>query len=183
MPRFLLILFFMISLCFSLPAQDIIIKGQVRHANSHEGISKVNIYIEEIKIGTTSDLKGNFNLQVPRSMENLNIIFEHISYFQLRISIKETQTQDKFYLRPRIIQLPGFGIEVEKDKPQILKDIPQPYTIIESKDFETRGFVDAGELDYQDKRTGPFYQSMGLESVLFQRQKHGLVSVFLVSGK
>lgn len=49
----------------TLLAQDIVIKGKVRHANTYQEITKVNIYIKDTSIGTTSDIDGSFTLRIP----------------------------------------------------------------------------------------------------------------------
>ena len=130
----------------SLFAQDIVVKGKVRNANTHQEISQVNIYLAEIQIGTTSDNKGNFSFRIPQKYKDSQLIFEHVAYFPLKISVSKASLENKFNLTPRVIQLPNVQVEAQNEKPAILKDIPQPITLIEAKEFEVRGYVDAGDL-------------------------------------
>ncbi|NIR52622.1 TonB-dependent receptor plug domain-containing protein, partial [candidate division KSB1 bacterium] len=50
------------------------------------------------------------------------------------------------YLQPRVIELPGVEIQEEYQKLEIEKDLPQTVSVIESRNFEIQGFVDAGDL-------------------------------------
>jgi outer membrane cobalamin receptor len=143
---FLLSLLFIALFSVNLFAQDIVVKGKVRNANTHLEISQANIYIAEIQIGTTSDNKGNFALRIPQKFKDSQLIFEHVAYFPLKIVISKASSENKFNLTPRVIQLPNVQVEAQKEKPAILKDIPQPITLIEAKEFESRGYVDAGDL-------------------------------------
>ncbi|MCB0296176.1 MAG: carboxypeptidase-like regulatory domain-containing protein, partial [Calditrichaeota bacterium] len=49
-----------------LAAQEMIIEGKVRDANTHREIPGVNIYIRELDIGTVSNAAGRFQLRVIR---------------------------------------------------------------------------------------------------------------------
>ncbi len=135
--------------CFSsqfVLGQEIILKGKVKHANTYMIISDVNVFIENTNIGTISRPDGAFQLQCASSYLGTFIVFMHVSFHPLRIPVTEAMKQDVFYLRPRVIQGPVISITGEKDQPDILKDLPQPHTVIESRTFDVRGYVDAGDL-------------------------------------
>jgi len=135
--------------CFSsqfVLGQEIILKGKVKHANTYMIVSDVNVFIENTNIGTISRSDGAFQLQCASSYLGNFIVFMHVSFHPLRIPVAEAMKQDVFYLRPRVIQGPVVSITGEKDQPDILKDLPQPHTVIESRTFDVRGYVDAGDL-------------------------------------
>ena len=140
---FVIVLFISVH---SLFAQEIIFRGRVRHANTYQEIQGVNIYIAGTNIGTTSDVGGYFTLKVSSSQEDWVIVFQHVAFYPLEISLSQAKNQDVFYLQPRVIQLPGISVVAEKEAPQILKDIPQPHSIISAESFAIRGYVDAGDL-------------------------------------
>ena len=58
----LLFLILLVLGSFSLKGQTAIIKGSVVDAKNNEGISFVNVFIQNTTIGTTTDLEGNFIL-------------------------------------------------------------------------------------------------------------------------
>ncbi len=141
--RFLLLLILPIQVALS---QETEISGKVRHANTYQTIPGVNIYVKNSNIGTTSNYEGYFSIQIQQSQENMTIVFDHISYHKLELPIKDAKKQKYFNLQPRIIQLPEVNIEAEQNIPIILMDLPQPHSIIEGRNIDMQGFVDAGDL-------------------------------------
>ena len=136
----------LISIYQSLFAQNITIEGVIRHANTYAEIPMVNVYLKDSNVGTISNYKGNFLLWISKPDKNLKIIFEHISFYPLEMPLSETLDKKVFYLKPRILPLPEVNVEGKKEKLQIEKDIPQAYSVIEAKNFEMRGYIDAGDL-------------------------------------
>ena len=127
--------------------QDIRTTGFVRDINSHREISSVNIFVKGTSIGTTSDVGGKYELRIPRSSEYQIIIFQHIAYDPLEVSIDSLVTVRYIYLQPRVIPLQGVTATVERmDIPEIERDIPQAISMVKAKNFEIRGYVDAGDL-------------------------------------
>ncbi len=129
-----------------LPGQETIISGKALHANTHEAISGVNIYIKETTLGTSSYLDGTFKLSIPNPTPDMIIIFDHVSFYPLEIELDKAQGSDKFYLKPQVIQFPDISVTGEKQPPVLLKDIPQTYTVIEAKTFDGRGYKDIGDI-------------------------------------
>ena len=127
-------------------AQEFIIEGKVRHANTHHIIDQVNIYIKNTNIGTISDYRGRFSLGIPDAHRNGFLMIEHVAYYPLEIPLSEALAGETYFLKPRIIQLPAVHIVSEHAEPEIMKDIPQSRSILTAQDFEIRGYVDAGDL-------------------------------------
>ena len=127
-------------------SETIVIEGTVRHLNTYQEIPFVNIYIEDHSIGTSSNLDGTFTLKIPESKDNLTIIFEHVSFDTMRITLSQALQIDRFYMIPRIIQLNPIAIEAQGNYSKIQNDIPQPVSVISSKNFDIHGYVDAGDL-------------------------------------
>ena len=127
--------------------QQIRVQGLVRDVNTHREISSVNIFIKETQIGTTSDYTGSFLLVIPRTTEGDIVVFRHVGYEVKEVGLDSLRGIQVIYLQPRVIQLPGVQIEEEKERQfEIEKDIPQTISMVESKSFEIRGYVDAGDL-------------------------------------
>jgi outer membrane receptor protein involved in Fe transport len=133
-------------LCQPVFSQEIHITGKVRHANTYTVISDVNIFIQNTNLGTISHSNGIFTITVSSSNRDSTIVFRHVSFHPLRVSVREAARKNVFYLRPRVIQGPVVSVVGERDQPQILKDLPQPITVIQSEAFDVRGYVDAGDL-------------------------------------
>jgi hypothetical protein len=115
---------FLLVLISTTTAQDVIISGKVRHANTYVGIAGVNIFISGTNYGTTSQSDGQFILKIGHEIKNNDIIFEHVAFDTLRLTQAESADNDNFYLQPRIIQLGNITVVAERIPPEILKDIP-----------------------------------------------------------
>jgi outer membrane receptor protein involved in Fe transport len=129
-----------------LAAETIELKGKVRHANTFLEISNVNIYIEGTKTGTSSAVDGTFTLLIPDPVQKRMIVFEHVAFDTLRLSLPEAMIRSDFYLSPRIIALPEILVQAQREQPEIARDIPQRLAIVEAKYFGIQGYVDAGDL-------------------------------------
>jgi outer membrane cobalamin receptor len=129
-----------------LTAQQIQIKGKISDINTHRAIPHVNIYVKGSSIGTISDFSGRFNLEVPKPHTKMIVIFQHINYDIKEISINKIKESDQYYLQPRVIPLPEIEVEAKGDKLEIAKDLPQMISVVKAKEFEVRGYVDAGDL-------------------------------------
>ena len=64
----------------------------------------------------------------------------------MRITLSQALQIDRFYMIPRIIQLNPIAIEAQGNYSKIQNDIPQPVSVISSKNFDIHGYVDAGDL-------------------------------------
>lgn len=87
------------------------VKGVVLDSISNEKIPYVNIWIENTKIGTTSNEDGTFKLETTGSVRTL--VFSAIGYKTKRINSDLTQVF--FYLKPKISELDEVVIKVKKD--------------------------------------------------------------------
>jgi len=128
-------------------SQEIRISGIVRDLNTHREIRSVNIYIKGTPIGTASDFAGRFSLRILKPTQNMIVIFKHIAYEPRELNIDFLEKIDYVDLQPRVIPLQG--VEIEEAGIQYLeieKDLPQTVSVIEARNFEMRGYVDAGDL-------------------------------------
>ncbi|RMD98667.1 MAG: TonB-dependent receptor [Calditrichaeota bacterium] len=130
-----------------LPAQELIVRGSVRDMNTRREIAHVNIFIEGTQVGTASNFAGRFVLKLPANTANLRVVFKHIAYEKKEIPADSLKVLHTIYLQPRVIVMPGITVE-EKGayRPEIQKDLPQTYSILQAKNFDIRGFTDAGDL-------------------------------------
>jgi len=143
---FLTILFYTLTATVA-KAQEMKITGVVRDINTHRELSNVNIYIKDTQIGTSSDVAGRYLLRVRGATGQMIVVFRHIAYEPLEISLESLLKKQDIYLQPRVIPLMGATIEEERIQfLKIEKDLPQPISLIDAKNFEIRGYVDAGDL-------------------------------------
>ena len=133
---------------FVLPglADSFIFTGTVRHANTYQEIADTYVYIDQSKIGAISKTDGSFTIIIPDSFANSFIIFEHISYDSVHIPLYKAHENQSVFLTPRVIQHATISVLANRDRPEIVYDLPQPHTAIKSAAFDNRGYIDAGDL-------------------------------------
>lgn len=140
--KYVLILFFLVS---NLSAEKIVVEGTILNSDTKEKISNVNIYIDELSLGTISDNNGYFKLILPENT-SADLVFQHVAFDTIKVSITEAQKASFFYLKPSISETNRINAEATKGTSEMEKDLPQTITIINQKDFAGIGYIDAGDL-------------------------------------
>lgn len=125
-------------------AQGIEVNGVLLDANTHAKLQNVNLVLKDSNIGAVSDPGGRFQIIVPDTAGR-SIVFRHIAYEPLELPVHEVLQMKTIKLRPRVIPLEEVTIEGEGLQ-EIAKDLPQTVSTINARDFEVRGYVDAGDL-------------------------------------
>lgn len=120
--------------------------GTVKDSNTNKTISNVNVFIKDSNIGTTTGPSGSFVLQVENPDARMVIVFRHVGYDLLEISIDDVKIPLDIYLTPRIIPLSEFKVKGKRITSEYQKDLPLSISVIESQAFELRGFDDVGDL-------------------------------------
>ncbi len=146
---FLIALWFGISMGY-LCAQELIIEGKIRDANTHREIPGVNVFIEELQVGTVANVAGRFRLKVVRPEPDMLVTFQHIAYDTLQLPIETILSNNTIYLQERVIAVPLVEIESVDDQLEIYKDIPQTVSVIDARIFDLHGYIDAGDLLRKD---------------------------------
>ena len=141
----------LIGILFDYPmtawSQQKTVSGLIRDINTHTELKSVNVYLKGTDIGTTSDVAGRYKLIIVNSIRNPIIVFKHIAYITTEIPYDSLKTLFHVDLQPRVIPLQGVSIEEEGiGQKDIDKDLPQTISVIEARNYEIRGFVDAGDL-------------------------------------
>jgi len=138
----------LIILLFFLPAngQENAVDGRVLDLNTLRPIVGVNIYVKDSNIGTYSDISGKFSLSLHNISKDTIVIFQHIGYDTVHSSVSKIITDYEVKLQSRLIQTQMIEVEAFAGNMHIKKDLPQPMSVIDSKQFEIKGYVDAGDL-------------------------------------
>ena len=141
MKNFLIITLINASFCFGQ-----VIEGSVSDKITGIRLSGVNIIIVDKNAGSSTDLNGEFSLDIKDLNSSQIIQFKHIGYDQFRISLDSLMSQSNILLQPRVLQFEAIETSGIKRKPAIEKDLPQTVSIIQSDAFALRAYVDAGDL-------------------------------------
>lgn len=139
---------FPLFLSQALHSQEVTLTGIVRDQNTHQEIRAVNVFVKGTKLGTTTNHAGRFVLAIPGATDDLVILFRHIAYFEKQMTVGELRDVSRIGLQPRVIPLQTVQIEGEGlRKLEIeVKDLPQTVSVIEARNYDIRGYVDAGDL-------------------------------------
>ena len=128
-------------------AQEATLAGVVKDRNTHQEIRGVNVFVKGSDIGTATDFSGQFRFNVPNTSKDLAIVFQHIGYLEKEMAMSKVAELNQIYLQPRVIPLRAVEVEEEGlQKLEIQKDLPQRVDVIGARDYEIRGYVDAGDL-------------------------------------
>ncbi|MDZ7266068.1 MAG: TonB-dependent receptor [candidate division KSB1 bacterium] len=149
-----------------LSAQQSSFSGIIRDLNTHREIRGVSVYFQGTKIGTVSDLSGRFTLRLIDTSSASIVVFQHVAYETRTLPLAELLKLRYVYLQPRVIVLPEIEVrEVGERPPKIARDLPQAVSLIDAKNFEIRGFVDAGDLLKTDHSVQVAEQLSGRKTV------------------
>lgn len=130
----------------SVHADKIDVEGRVLDLNTLRPIVGVNIFVKDSNQGTYSNVAGKFKLSLKEVSEKTVVVFQHIGYDTLHKSIAKIISEYEVMLQSRLIQMNAIEIEAFAEDLHIKKDLPQPMSIIDSKQFEIKGYIDAGDL-------------------------------------
>ncbi|MGB5074579.1 MAG: TonB-dependent receptor plug domain-containing protein [Bacteroidota bacterium] len=142
----IVVLMFFFLLQFSAGAQTVTITGTVRDGNTYRPLQDVSITVAGTNLGSTTGAAGSYSLRIPDPNEKTEIVFRHISYENRILSISAAQRSGDIYLTPRVIPFESTEITGTRREGAAALDLPQTVSTIESREFEVRGYVDAGDL-------------------------------------
>lgn len=151
-------LLFLLFPFFSI-AQNIIVKGKVKDAESKEGLPSCNIFVNGSTIGTNSDLDGNFQLSNLTAKE-FDLVFTYVGFKTVtkKIVAKEGETVIlDIELAPSDNVLTEVQVKSKRDKKweKQLKKF-KTYFLGESEFAEKCELENAWVLDFEEKEDG-FY--------------------------
>ncbi|MBE0643117.1 MAG: TonB-dependent receptor plug domain-containing protein [Bacteroidetes bacterium] len=129
-----------------LAAQTVTISGTVKDGNTYRPLADVNITVPGTRFGCSSDAAGFYSLSITDVDEQTAIVFQHVSYESRSVRLADLRRSGDVYLTPRVIPFESTEITGTRLEGAAAKDIPQTVSTIESREFEVRGYVDAGDL-------------------------------------
>ncbi len=144
--KYFLTLFLTVSILSAQTEKPFIFTGKLRHANTYTEIPDAYVYIFNSSTGVISAADGSFSLIIPNHLPNHLIVFEHVAFDTMHISLAKALNRRTFYLKPRIIQHEAVSVVAYRERPEFLLDLPTAYSTIKAKTFENRAYIDAGDL-------------------------------------
>jgi len=68
------------------------VSGKVRDNNTRRPLEYVTISVANYNLGTVSNADGEFNLKIPNSITNAEVVFSHLGYRSFRLPVKNENT-------------------------------------------------------------------------------------------
>lgn len=116
------------------------ISGKILDKSNGQPLISANVVIKELKIGTSSDLNGDyFILNVPPGVYNLSVSmigFKGVTKSNVEVVIDRTMTHN-FSLEPMVFE--GKDVLIVADRPVVDKDLTASEQIVTAKVLETAG--------------------------------------------
>ncbi len=129
------------------------IRGTVKSKEDNKAIAGVNILVEPLKTGTTTDSKGNYVLRnLPYG--KFKVIFSHIGYKTKTITLKIQEEKTEVinvYLERKPVLLEEVKVTASLTE-HLLKDIPMPVGVVTEKSIQSLPYFSPS--DAMDKLPG-----------------------------
>jgi outer membrane receptor protein involved in Fe transport len=129
-----------------LSAQTMFVSGTVRDGNTHRPVPDVNIDIPGSGSGATTDAAGTYTLRIVDADKVEGVVFRHVAYENRVMTPAELKSSGDVFLLPRIIPFESTEITGMRREGAAARDIPQTVSTLEAREFDVRGYVDAGDL-------------------------------------
>ncbi len=118
MKRKLLLIFLLINaFALSMQAQDVTLTGQVKDKDSGETLPGANILVVGTSLGTTTDVNGNYSLNMPAGLQVIEASFLGYESYKQTITLVSGQKNTlNFVLNPTSLELEelvvvGYGVQ------------------------------------------------------------------------
>ena len=140
---------------------DSLFTGIVLSSKTKQPISNVNIYTNQKSKGTSTNIAGEFSLQISNS--DTVIIFEHVGFNILSQNIQSGSEKNTIYLDPKVISFSELKVIGENETGKFKNlETKNMVSDIMVKDFSFRTYSDIGDV------------LMNEESVLIDESSRGV---------
>lgn len=109
--------------CPGIADNRIVLRGIIYDAQSNEELPNATIYVKGTKVGTLSDSKGLFALDITKLLDStrtLTIVGSYVSYAIKEIEINQESMNAKYFSIPMVsnpgISCPGIDVSPAKKK-------------------------------------------------------------------
>ncbi|MDI9355976.1 MAG: TonB-dependent receptor [Chitinophagaceae bacterium] len=117
-----------------------VVTGKVQDAGDGSPIPAVNIIVQGTSVGTTTDLDGNFRLEIASSIENPILVFSYISYTSQEVAVPASNYLE-IKLEASTSQLDEIVVSTGRGAERTITDTPLPIDNITFQEMQTTGQV------------------------------------------
>jgi len=148
---------------------------------SQDPIYNVQIYIEELSIGTTTDSSGYFNIEIP-SMNGFSLLVSHVAYKTKNIYIDSSSDEIRINLASRVIDAKDVVVTALGYNSYI-KDTPVITQVISSRDIAQSSYTSLEDIiKFAIPNVQKVHDPHGNDRIKIQGLDNKF-TVFLVDGK
>jgi len=110
------LLFFKYGLIFS-ASTKCIISGRIADKKTSLPIKDVNVFVQEIGVGTTTDADGRYELHLPAGEFTISITHIGFKTWKQKVNLQKTHPQEEINveLEPAILQLPQISVKEKRE--------------------------------------------------------------------
>ena len=130
-----LFMLFLLVMSQQLNAQQLIITGSVKDAETKEALSLCNILLANSKVGTVTNANGSFSLKLLLGTKNTQLIASYLGYTPDTISIEPNKTNYTIYLKPIVGNLNELVV-TGVSKATLLRENPVAVTNVSAKTID-----------------------------------------------
>ncbi len=172
-------IFYTLLICVSSLSvhSQVFLSGKVLDKQTEEPIAYVHIYDSNLGIGTTTNIKGEFNLKQPDSIKSIILTFSHIGYKAYETAVKFTDNKSYVIkLAPNLIRLDEVTIS-----PKNALEIIRKCINLRTSNYPNSGFMATG-FQREIIRSNNEYVQL-VESEYESYYENGSVSTTLIDGR
>lgn len=143
----LLALFLVINSLPTLAQKNGSVKGTIKDAKTNDLLFGANVIVLGTHIGTSSNDKGEFSLNVPAGKYQLQVSYISYKTVRIEITVKEGESISKdISLQNDIIGTQEVVVLGTRTQERTVINSPVPIDVISSKDIEQSGFTQTTDL-------------------------------------
>ncbi len=127
-------------------SQSLVISGRIFDAFTKNPLAGANVFLNEKKIGTSTDAEGYFRLKIAFISMDDSLKISYMGYKDFSAALNDFQNKSVIYLQPEKMHL-GQTIIVTGNRSDLLhEDIPHAKDVIKAEDIQLSGSNELSDL-------------------------------------
>ena len=139
-------MFFIAAFVLLVPAvfAQVTVTGSVSDADDESPLPGATVVVQGTNTGTTTDVEGNFTLEVP-SLESV-IVISYVGYVSQRFTLAEGETVINALLVESVRMIEEFVVVGTRREPRLVKDSAVPIDVLGPRALESQGSADFDDV-------------------------------------
>lgn len=125
--------------------QDVRLSGKVVDAKSDEPLVGADVYLKNLKVGTTTDRDGLFLLSASTDLSGDTLMVSFVGYQAFRQAVSTFRNRSTIKLTPMVIQQDSIVVRGERID-IVRQEIPHARSTVTFEEIETRGISEISDI-------------------------------------